>query len=143
MTLFPYTTLFRSLNCDLAQQIWFWLGKSQDVMHEWHTFGDILLFACKLNISDRICFLIVLCAVCWTLWKYRNDSCFNNCAARTARTLILQIKSLLSYWSGNVKARIQQGVEEWMPVVEDAIPLAQYMPLEIVPYQPPEPSPLP
>ena len=57
------------LMCDVAQQVWFWLGKSQEVMHLWHNWDSLIQFAYSLNLVNRTCFLIVLSAVTWTIWK--------------------------------------------------------------------------
>lgn len=43
------------------------------------------------------------------------------------------------YWTGHIKKKVQTVAREWLPVIEDAILLNQYMPLEIVVYQPPLP----
>lgn len=68
-------------------------------------------------------FLIVVSAVIWSIWKHRNDLCFNNVREYTARNLILQILSLISYWSGTLKEDIQEAVQEWVPQNLDEIPL--------------------
>ena len=105
-------------------------------MHNWNTWDDFLHFAQSLDYENRTGFLIVLSAVSWSLWKHRNEVCFNTCAVKTARTLILLIKTLCGYWAGNVKRKIKDAIGEWLPVIEDAIPLAQFMPMELVAYQP-------
>lgn len=131
------------LTCSLAQQVWFWLGKSQNYMHTWTQFDNIVTFAMQLLVTKRLVFLVVLSVVCWTLWKHRNARCFTNCRVNSARTLILQIKSLFCYWSGNIREGVQEEIEGWMPVLEDVIPLDHYMPREMVLYQPQKTHPQP
>lgn len=107
-------------------------------MHNWKTFEDIVEFSLHLPSEHRTGFMIAFSALCWVAWKHRNDICSNNSSIKTPRSLILLIKSLVLYWTGNIKRKQQcTTTKEWMPVVEDAIPLDQYMPLEIVVYQPP------
>lgn len=51
------------ITCTLAQQIWFWLGKSQFIMQSWTTWDSILAFAYSLDVIDRTRFLILISAV--------------------------------------------------------------------------------
>ena len=106
------------------------------IMQNWHTWDDIIHFAQSLDFANRTGFMIVLSAVSWSIWKHRNEVCFSNCNVKTARSLILLIKTLCGYWSGNLKKKVKDAVGEWFPVIENAIPLAQYMPMEVVVYQP-------
>ena len=85
------------ITCNLAQQIWFYLGKSQWVMQNWHTWDDILHFAQTLDYANRTGFMIVLSAVSWSIWKHRNEVCFTNGHVKTARSLILLIKTNFFY----------------------------------------------
>jgi hypothetical protein len=105
-------------------------------MQTWHTWEDILHFAQTLDSANGTGFMIVLSAVSWSIWKHRNEVCFTNCHIKTARSLILLIKTLCGYWTGALKKKVKDVVGEWLPVIEDAIPLAQYMPMEMVVYQP-------
>lgn len=109
--------------CNLAQQVWFWLEKSQNVIYQWHTWEDLIKFADTLGASDCAGFLIVLSVVVWTLWKHRNDLCFNNSSIKTARNLIPMIKSLCCYWTENLKKKVKDAVDAWLPVIEDVIPI--------------------
>lgn len=105
-------------------------------MHLWHTWDDIIDFACSLHSFDRIGFLIVLSAVTWSIWKHRNELCYNNMQIKSARSLILMIKSLCLYWICVMKKKVKDVVGEWLPVIEYAIPINQFMPLPMVVYQP-------
>lgn len=61
--------------------------------------------------------------------------CFNDCAPKTARTIIFLIKSLVEYWSGKMKKKTIEAAHSWMLVIEDAIPLNIIPPnTEIVSY---------
>lgn len=55
--------------------------------------------------------------------KHRNDVCFNNNTIKIARSLILLIKSLVLYWACYIKKKVKTAVGEWLPVIDDAIPL--------------------
>lgn len=61
-----------------------------------------------------------------------NEVCFNQCTQKSARTLILLIKSLCLYWACNMHKKVKTSMEDWLPILEDTIPLGQFMPLEMV-----------
>lgn len=100
-------------------------------MQSWTTWDSIIHFAFSLSTTDRIEFYIVLSAVSLSLWKHRNEICFTACDFNTARTLILRIKSLCFYWIGTMTKKIKDVVGAWLSVIEDVIPLNQYMPTEL------------
>lgn len=110
-------------------------------MIHWDILEDIINFVLTLNNVNRQGFLLVVSVVYWTLWKHRNDRCFNDYTVKSARSLIFLIKSLLCYWIGNTSGAVKMAVEAWMPIIEDAIPLNQFLPLEMVVYKPPELTP--
>ena len=105
-------------------------------MHQWQIWNDFLVYAKSLAHTDEVGLLIVLSAASWFLQKHRNDICFNNAQIKSARTIILMITSLCLYWTGNMKKKFKDAVGDWLPVIEYAIPLSQYMPLPMVVYQP-------
>ena len=151
MTLFPYTTLFRScqfcplyettnhlfLHCQQAQHIWFWLGQSQNFFLEWTTCSDIFLFSNTLSYTQQQGFLVVFSAYCWTLWKHRNELCFTTVTIKSVRNIILLIISVVEYWSGNMDKRIKAAAAAWLPEDIHAIPLRVWNPddNQVVPYQ--------
>ena len=118
------------LNCTLAQRVWFWLGKSQEYMQQWYTLDDIIKFSLSMSTIKRQGFLLVVSAVCWTIWKHRNERCFDHYQVKTVRSVIFLIKSLLCYWAGNTSAAVKKEVDAWMPILEDANP---FKPLESTP----------
>lgn len=68
-------------------------------------------------------------ALCWTVWKLRNDSCFHNTPRKTFRTIILLIVSLLNYWTGIIKRQVRDIVQaDWMLEDIDMIPLQVWDP---------------
>ena len=109
--------------CFYAKQVWMWMGQCHNRYHHWSSIEDVIQFACTLSRVDRIAFLIVVCAVIWSIWKHRNDLCFNNVRIYTARSLILQILSLITYWSGTIQGDIKQAIGTWTPGDLDVIPL--------------------
>ena len=90
---------------------------------DWRSIDGVVQFALTLNKLTRTAFLIVICAVVWSIWKHRNDLCFNNYRIYTAHNVILQIVSLVSYWTGTAAEVLQVAVQEWMPLDVDVIPL--------------------
>lgn len=126
------------LTCPLAQQIWLWLGKSQIVMTQWHTWKYIFQYAISLPKHESVGLLVVLSVVCWILWKHINGICFNDNLPKTARTIIFLIKSLIDYWAGKMKKKVAEAAQLWMPVIEDVITLNVIPPnMEMVPYTDP------
>lgn len=88
----------------------------------------------------------MFCALCWTIWKLRNEYCFQHGPKKTFRTIILLIISLITYWTGIVKRQLRELVQaDWLPQELDAIPLQVWDPdaecgtdLAMVIYQPPD-----
>lgn len=63
--------------------------------------------------------------------------CFNDCSTKYARSLILLIKSIIDYWTGNMKKQVKIAAKSWMPVIEDVISLDVIPPgMEIVMFCP-------
>lgn len=73
--------------------------------------------------------LLVFSAICWTIWKHRNELCFESGKKKTTRQIILLIISLVHYWTGQVKPRVQECMSLWLPVDTEAIPLARWHPM--------------
>jgi hypothetical protein len=109
--------------CFYAQQVWRWMGACQTQYQNWSSIGDVIQFTYSLPKINRLALLIVVCVVIWSIWKHRNDLCFNNSRIYTARNIILQILSLISYWTGTLQGELREAVQEWLPQELDAIPL--------------------
>jgi hypothetical protein len=58
---------------------------------------DVLEFANSHSMQLKNSFFIVLNAVCWSLWKCRNDIIFNHKSMSTIRNMICLILSLVNY----------------------------------------------
>ena len=107
-------------------------------MPHWHTWEDIFQYAISLTKHESVGLLVILSAVCWTIWKHRKNMCFNDCHSKTARTLVFLIKSLIQYWAGKMKKKEAKAAQSWLPVIEDAIPLNVIPPnMEMVSYTDP------
>lgn len=87
-------------------------------------------FAQSLKGEHQIAFLIMLNALVWTLWKIRNEICFQQKQKKSFKTVILLIISLITYWLGNVKRQSKYLVPLWMPFDLDEIPLQVWYPTE-------------
>ncbi|KAF8656976.1 hypothetical protein HU200_060429 [Digitaria exilis] len=44
--------------------------------------------------------MLGMAAVCWSLWKARNNNCFENKKIRSPTEIICSVSSFLSYWAG-------------------------------------------
>ena len=120
-----------------VQKIWFWMGHSSYFYKDWTSIQDIINFASRLSKAHQTAFLVMFSAFCWTVWKIRNDRCFNAVTHHTFRTVILLIISLLHYWTGILKKHTRELIPYWLPYDVDAIPLQVWVPedLHIVLYQ--------
>jgi hypothetical protein len=70
---------------------------------------------------------LVLCgaaAICWTLWKTRNDACFNNKKSNYSTNVIYRLCNLLSGWSilqtDQGRRNTEEGVEKLKMVIREA-----------------------
>ncbi|KAJ1687022.1 hypothetical protein LUZ63_018412 [Rhynchospora breviuscula] len=111
------------LLCPFAKSIWYWLGDSYNNYTSWHNITDILNFAKQLPKRDRDAFLTIFCALCWSIWKIRNDFIFNNTPLKTMRQTIMIISHLVKFWIGIWKETDKQSAERWLPADWDLIPL--------------------
>jgi zinc-binding in reverse transcriptase len=111
------------LACPFAQQVWFWMGNCQLVARSWADFDEVISFDYNLSSADREAFLAVLCVVCWSMWKLRNDVTFQRSQCLSIRSLVILICSLLNYWSGSLKDCVVRKMQCWMPASIDFIPL--------------------
>lgn len=129
----PETRDHLFVTCPITQTIWFWMGNSQLHFHNWSSCDHVVHFAHTLPKIDKISFLVVYSALCWTLWKYQNDLCFNQINPKTSRNLILLIISLVTYWTGNASKRVKEGTALWLPQYLDEIPLCSVPPGDALP----------
>lgn len=58
-------------------------------------------FTITLNATDINVSLLVYSAICWTIWKYKNEISFRQATHKSAKNIILLIISLVEYWTGN------------------------------------------
>ena len=88
----------------------------------------------ELPKSEQIAFVLIFSATCWTLWKHRNEICFQQLHPKSAKSIIYLIISLLLYWIGGKKTKktVQDEARNWIPNEEviDAIPLRMILPGE-------------
>jgi hypothetical protein len=69
----------------------------------------------------------VLCgaaSLCWTLWKTRNDACFNNKKPNDPANVIYMLCNLISSWFilhiDQDRRNIEEGVEKLKLVIREA-----------------------
>jgi zinc-binding in reverse transcriptase len=111
------------VQCEFVRQIWFWMGICQDLSIYWYNLEDVLTYAQSPPRKERTAFLTVLSAVCWSMWKYRNNIIFKDKQGNTIRNLIILICSSLNYGSGLFKREEQVLIKNWMLQDLDMIPL--------------------
>jgi hypothetical protein len=52
------------------------MGQFHNISHEWRSIREILAFIQTLPANKKTAAIIVLSAICWSIWKHRNDVCF-------------------------------------------------------------------
>jgi hypothetical protein len=114
--------------CYIAKQIWFWMALSQNYFPYWQSIKDVLEFALSLSPLMRKSFLIALSAVCWALWKHRNQIIFKSANHTSIRNLICLILSLVNYWAGGFNLALVCAMKQWLPENLDMIPLQMVPP---------------
>lgn len=100
------------------------MGQCTNFINNWHSLSDVISFACTLQKKKKKkAFLLVISAVIWTIWRTRNDLCFNNKIVHSVKNTIVLIVSLVLYWTGSDSEETQALIKEWMLLDLDAIPL--------------------
>jgi hypothetical protein len=86
----------------------------------------VISYALSLSDSYKEAFLVVVCAVCWSIWTLCNKISFQNGSSVTNRNLIILICSLVNYWAGNfsVGVAVKNKLKFWLPDSMDMIPFA-------------------
>jgi zinc-binding in reverse transcriptase len=115
--------------CLFVQTVWFWMGICQNLSPYRYSFDDVMIYAQALPYKEKCAFLTILSAVCWSLWKCRNDIVFNDKHVGSNRNLLIVICSLLHYWSGLGKKDVQGLMKRWMPEDLNMIPLQALPPV--------------
>ena len=116
------------LHCSIAKQIWFYMGECQNMIHIWVSFDDVFDYVHSLNGSEKYAFLVVFSAVCWVIWKTRNDCTFRSVTIPSIRNMILLTCSLVHWWTGLARGEVQKLVNRWLPLDFDVIPLQVVQP---------------
>lgn len=99
------------------------MGSCQLYIGQWNCMDDVIQFALTMNNNHRNAFLVVVSAVIWNIWNQRNRLCFRDSVVHTCQTVILNIISLISYWTGQMKEEVQAAANNWMPQDLDEVPL--------------------
>jgi hypothetical protein len=76
------------------------MGISQNYFSYWHSIKDVIEFALSLSPLMRKSFLIALSAMCWALWKHRNQLIFKYATHTSTMNLTCLILILVNYWAG-------------------------------------------
>jgi hypothetical protein len=123
------------------------MGKSQDQFYTWTSVADIITFALSLPKHSQTAFLIMFSALCWTIWKIRNESCFQHTKQKSFRSIVLMVVSLINYWTGAIKKHLREMVvADWIPQEIETVPLQIWDPnedcdgtaLQLMVYRPPD-----
>ena len=49
-------------------------------------------------------------AICWAIWKKRNEACFENKLLRNPIDILIYACALMSYWAGLYGAEVQAAI---------------------------------
>jgi hypothetical protein len=64
-------------------------------------------------------FFVGLAAVCWSIWKIRNNICFEGKRVKTPTEIICLICSMLTYWAGLQKDAVSEQLEHGAEFLKD------------------------
>jgi hypothetical protein len=117
------------LHALLLNSYGFGWGHCQVISRYWHSFDEVISFTLSLSKFDKKTFLIILCAVCWSIWLMRNSIVFQHTPCIYNRNMLIKICSLIHYWSGIVPQKIKSKMKQWMLVSFEMIPLQGLPPL--------------
>lgn len=67
-------------------------------------------------------------ALSWTLWKMRNELCFETHLENPFRSIIVLIVSLVTYGTGTTKRKTRELITDWLPEETEAVPLQVWDP---------------
>lgn len=92
--------------CFFARHLYFYIGLCQHYMGRWRSISNVVQFAYTLPKITRTAFLIVASAIIWSIWKHKNDLCFNNFVTHLGRQVILTIIYLVVSWTGKLTKNV-------------------------------------
>jgi len=72
------------------------------------------------SLPGRQVHFVGLAAICWTVWKTRNNVCFEGKRIKSPTEIICLIGSTLTYWTGLQKDAISAQLEQGAEVLEKA-----------------------
>lgn len=67
---------------------------------------------CSLGSLVALPLTLCLAAICWAIWKRRNEACFENKKLKHPAEIVIHICALLSYWAGLYGSEIQDKIVE-------------------------------
>lgn len=71
---------------------------------------------------------MVICTICWRIWRTRNSICFDNTPLLAIINMLLLMCSLLDYWTGYKKRNMRQFTNELIPEDLDMVPIQSLSP---------------
>ena len=104
-------------NCNIAPVIWLWVRISLrwnmrpisiNNFQEMMGIGGV--------IQENLLALVILAAVAWSLWKFRNDWVFNNVLIKSSKSIAYKVVGFLTQWK-----KMQKEKEKDKPQREDII----------------------
>lgn len=113
--------------CAVAKQCWCIIS---DILG--YNVGGSMLDVGKYWLSNKKCCLVnmVSSAVIWSIWKLRNDLCFQRCGWRGMEMLLCRISGLLENWTVLCPVDKREVLGEYISKIKSAARMTMWMPYE-------------
>jgi hypothetical protein len=66
-------------------------------------------------------YTLCLAAVCWAIWKRRNEACFENKQLRNSSDILIYVGALLTYWAGLYGSEMQGKILEGVKILVSCV----------------------
>jgi len=86
--------------CPIAKVIWGMVGTSIGANNIPSTLIQYKKWIRRWLPDGSSIYTFELSAICWAIWKRRNEACFDNKLLRSPTEIITYACALMSYWSG-------------------------------------------
>jgi len=107
--------------CPIAKVIWGMVGTSIGANNIPSTLIQYKKWIRRWLPDGSSIYTFELSAICWAIWKRRNEACFDNKLLRSPTEIITYACALMSYWSGlygpEMQGKILEGVKTLLSCV--------------------------
>jgi hypothetical protein len=77
-----------------------------------HSTNQICHWLTNWLLGGEVVYTLISSAVCWSIWKRRNKTCFDRKPLRNPIEIIIHAGAFLNYWVGLYKEELQEKIVE-------------------------------